>query len=310
VLWKLDTSEKFHVVQNFFGVGSTPVVEGDLLILGVGGSPAGSRPSSPDQLNEIKGGGSGIVALDKLTGAVKYQVTDELASYASPTVTTIAGRRWGFVFARGGLIGFEPASGKVDFEFPWRAKRLYSVNAATPVVVGDTVFISESYEIGAALLRAKPGGYDVVWKDPAGIRDPKAMRLHWNTPIAVDGFLYGSSGENSDDAELRCIDIATGKVKWSEPGLSRSSLLYVDGHFVCLTEYGHLHLLRATPEKYDAVANFVPKNKDKDAELGAGVATPNLLAYPAWAAPILAHGLLYVRGRDQLACFELIPAAK
>ena len=62
VLWKLDTSEKFHVVQNFFGVGSRPVVEGDLLILAVGGSPAGSRPSSPDQLNEIKGGGSGIVA--------------------------------------------------------------------------------------------------------------------------------------------------------------------------------------------------------------------------------------------------------
>ncbi len=309
-LWKLDTSEKFHVVQNFFGVGSTPVVEGDLLILGVGGSPAGSRPSSPDQLNEIKGGGSGIVALDKFTGAVKYQVTDELASYASPTMATIGGRRWGFVFARGGLVGFDPSSGKVDFEFPWRAKRLYSVNAATPVVVGDTVFISESYEIGAALLRAKPGGYDIVWKDPAGIRDPKAMRLHWNTPIALDGFLYGSSGENSDDAELRCIDLATGKVKWSEPGLGRASLMYVDGHLVCLTENGHVHLLRATPEKYDAVASFVPKNKEKDAEPAAGESAPNLLTYPAWAAPILSHGLLYLRGHDQLACFELIPAAK
>jgi outer membrane protein assembly factor BamB len=135
------------------------------------------------------------------------------------------------------------------------------------------------------------------------------MRLHWNTPIALDGYLYGSSGENSDDAELRCIDLATGKVKWSEPGLGRSSLMYVDGHLVCLTENGHVHLLRATPEKYDSVASFVPKNNDKNAEPAAGESAPNLLTYPAWAAPILAHGLLYLRGHDQLACFELIPAA-
>ena len=32
-----------------------------------------------------------------------------------------------------------------------------------------------------------------------------------------------------------------------------------------------------------------------------------LLKYPAWAAPVLSHGLLYVRGRDRLVCLELIP---
>ena len=32
LLWKLDVNTKYGVAQNFFGVGSTPVIEGDLLI--------------------------------------------------------------------------------------------------------------------------------------------------------------------------------------------------------------------------------------------------------------------------------------
>ena len=83
-IWKIDTAEKFHVIQNFFGVGSTPVVEGDLLIVVIGGSPADSHPIAPDRLDQVKGNGSGIVAFDKRTGAVKYQITDELASYRQP----------------------------------------------------------------------------------------------------------------------------------------------------------------------------------------------------------------------------------
>ena len=87
------------------------------------------------------------------------------------------------------------------------------------------MFISESYEIGSSLLRVRPGAFDVVWHDPPGLRAEKAMRLHWNTPIAIDGYLYGSSGRHTEPAELRCIELATGKLKWSQPGLGRCSLL-------------------------------------------------------------------------------------
>ena len=137
LLWKIDTAEKFGVIQNFFGVGSTPVIEGDLLIVQIGGSPSDSKLAPPGRLDLVEGNGTGIVAFDKRTGEVKYAITDQLASYAGPKLATIDGRRWCFVFARGGLVGFEPASGKVDFEFPWRAKVLESVNASNPVVVGN-----------------------------------------------------------------------------------------------------------------------------------------------------------------------------
>ncbi len=296
LLWKVDTAAEFGVVQNFFGVGSNPVIEGRLLIVMVGGSPPESQDVPRGALDRVVGNGSGIVAFDKMTGKVVYRITDELASYASLKLATINGRRWCFAFARGGLVGFEPASGKVDFHYPWRARILESVNASVPVVVGDEVFISETYGPGSSLLRVRPGGYEVVWADEPRSRD-KAMQTHWNTPVYHEGYLYASSGRHTYNAELRCIDWKTGKIQWSEQGLTRCSLLYADGHFVCLGEYGDLILLKANPEKFQPVTVLRLRDDDDDP----------LLEYPCWAAPILSHGRLYVRGRNHVVCLELIP---
>lgn len=292
LVWKVDTKTEFNVIQNFFGVGSTPVVEGNLLIVQVGGSPKGSPTND---FASLKGAGSGVVAFDKRTGKVKYQITDELAGYAGPVLATINGRRWCFVLARGGLIGFEPATGKVDFHFPWRAPDLESVNASNPVVVGDRVFISETYGPGSALLKVRPGGYEVIWSDAQKRPREKSMQCHWNTPIYHDGYLYGCSGRHTQNAELRCIELATGKVAWSKRGLTRTSLLMADGHFLCLGEDGELRLLKVNPRRYEEVSRGN---------------TEGLLKYPSWAAPVLSHGLLYARDEERLVCFELIPGNK
>ncbi len=305
--WKIDTAAEFGVIQNFFGVGSTPIIEGDLLIVQVGGSPEESKRVPPGRLDQVVGNGSGIVAFDKRTGAVRYKITDELASYSSPVLATIGDRRWCFVFARGGLVGFEPAKGSVDFHFPWRATILESVNASNPVVVGDRVFISETYGPGSALLRVKPGAAEVVWSDEQRRRD-KSMQTHWNTAIHVDGYLYASSGRHTENAELRAIELSSGKVMWSEPGLTRSSLLYVDGHFVCLSEDGTLRLVHVNPRKYEPIAESQLVEKPSEPN-PFGLRGRRLLKYPAWAAPVLAHGLLYVRGEDRLVCLELIPGS-
>ena len=157
-LWGVDTSAKFHVVQNFFGVGSAPVVEGELLIVQIGGSPPGRARTLLDTRDPIQGNGSGIVAFNKWTGEVVYQITDELASYTTPTLAIINARRWCFAFARGGLVGFDPRTGTVDFYYPWRAKKFESVNASNPVVVDDLVFISETYGPGSFATESPSGG--------------------------------------------------------------------------------------------------------------------------------------------------------
>ena len=255
LVWKCDTTSRFGVIQNFFGVGSTPIVEGDLLIVIVGGSPPEDKDIPPGQLDRVRGNGSGIVAFDKFTGQVKYQITDELAGYASPITATIDGRRWGFAFCRGGLVGFNPLAGTVDFQYPWRAKKLESVNASTPVVVGDEVFISETYGPGSSLLKVTPGDCEVVWHDDPRRRQ-KAFQAHWSTPIYHEGYLYGCSGRNSPDAQLRCIEWKTGRVMWTVDNAVHTSLLYVDGHFVCLEEYGRLQLIKANHRQCEVVTEM------------------------------------------------------
>ena len=306
-VWQVDTVREFGVVQNFFGVGSNPVVFGDLLIAMVGGSPADSQDLP---LDRVAGDESAVVAFDKFTGEVRYRVSDELASYASLRLAAIEARPWAFAFARGGLLGFDPRDGKLDFHFPWRANILESVNASVPVVVGNEVLISETYGPGSALLAVEPGGNSVVWQDDARKRS-KAMQTHWNTGIHQDGYFYASSGRHARPAELRCIAWRTGKVMWSQPGLLRCSLLYVDGHFICLSENGVLRLIRVTPESYQPVSQLVLRRGGEPVTtaLAAIAEEDMLLQYPAWAAPILSHGLLYVRGNDRLVCLELIPAS-
>ncbi len=285
-VWAVDTSKDYGVIQNFFGVGSNPVIVGDNVIVMVGGSP------KPTRIDLAQGNGSGIVAFDKRTGEEKYRFSDQLASYAS-LVSVESDRAWCFAFMRGGLLAFDPNTGKEDFLFPWRARILESVNASVPIVFDNQVFLSETYGPGSALLdfsSVKDGQPKVVWRDEEKSRD-KSMQTHWNTPIFHDGYIYGSSGRHSSNAELRCIDATTGKVMWSEPGLARASLMFVDGHFVVLSETGQMRLLKATEKKFDQISQkiIVPA-----------------LRSPAWAAPVLSHGLLYVRGKDRLVCLELI----
>src|SRR5262249_42827063 len=157
---------------------------------------------------------------------------------SSPVGATIDNQRWCFVLARGGLMGFDPISGKQRFHFPWRAPIYASVNACNPEIIDDRVFISEAYGPGSALLKITSGDPDVVWSDKAKRR--ASMMAHWVTPVFCDGYLYGDSGYRSPDANLRCIDFATGKVKWQTDGFGHSSLLLVDGHLVGLTEKGGL----------------------------------------------------------------------
>lgn len=291
VLWKFDTKDKYRFHQNFFGVGSVPVVDGDLLLVPVGGSEKGQRPVD---FREVKPNGTGIVAFDKKTGAVKYEALDELASYSNPIIATLDGKKTALYFSRAALVGFDPQTGATLFRYPWRSKSEESVNASTPVVIGDKVLVTECYGVGTAVVEIKGGKAKEVWTDADKDRFDKSMLAHWNTPIHVNGFVYGCSGRHDNDSDVRCIDLKTGDVKWQKKKTTRCTLMLVEGHFVCLGEYGHLSLFKVNPEKYEEVSKYeVPE-----------------LEYPCWAPPVLSHGVLYIRGKGKLLALELIPPKK
>jgi outer membrane protein assembly factor BamB len=276
VVWKRDLRVEYRQKQDFFGIASTPLVEGRLLIVNVG---------APD--------GPCVVGLDKASGKEVWRAGREWGpSYASPVPAVVHGQRRVFVFAggesdppSGGLMCIDPATGKVDFSFPWRSRSFESVNAACPVVFDNKVFISASYRTGSALLEIRPDfTHKVAWTT-------QEFALHFNTPIYRGGYLYGFDGRNEPDASLACLDVATGKVVWREipewtetlggrqqtVGTYRGSLLAVDGQFLSLGELGHLQWLDLTPKGYK--------------EISRAWLFP---ARESWTLPVLSRGLLYV----------------
>jgi outer membrane protein assembly factor BamB len=307
LLWEVDTSATYHVVQNFFGVGTAPLVVGPLrvgaeertlVVVQVGGSREGANPAAPERLDLVKGLDSGLVAFDIVSGAEVWRATNQLASYSVPVLATIGGRSLILAWMRDELVAVEPATGKLLDRFRWRSDELFSVVAASPVVSGDQVLLSECYGPGSVLLALENDSFREVRRDKPGARPRQALKTHWNTPVLRDGYVYGSSGRNAGDAQLVCVNWTTGVVGWSEGGLGRSSVTLVDDHLLILGEYGDLVLARATPEKYEEVSRVRPLDAASGREL---------LAPPCWAAPVIARGLVFVRGTGRVVCLDLMP---
>ena len=304
LVWQRDTRKDWNVPENFFGVGSTPILEGDLLIVMLGGQP-----------------NSGVVALDAKTGKtvwesvgektwhgkpktnwrgeppVNWASEDKQASYASPIATTIHGKRHLLCLMRQGLVSLDPRNGEVNFIRWFRAQVPESVNAATPVIVDDMIFISAAYyRVGSVLLKVRPDGksFDELWRSTA-------LELHWMTPIHHNGYLYGFSGRNEPDSVMRCVEFKTGKVIWERderwrpystkqpPVYGRGSLTMADGKLIALGEGGLLGLFKVSHEKAEEISRYQPPH----------------LHYPCWAAPVLSGKRLYLRSEDRLLCLDL-----
>lgn len=265
LVWQRQVNKEFGVRQGFFGVATSPVIEGNLLLLNVGGP-----------------GGAGVVAFNKETGETVWKASDQKASYSTPIVATVHGERLAIFYTAGGLLVLEPETGAERFRYPFRSRARSSALAATPVLVGDVVFLSATYRVGAVALKLEPSGLVEVWKDE------NAMQNHWATSIYHEGYLYGMDGRHERGSNFRCIEFMTGKVMWSaDEGLGRASFIMADGHFITMGEIGDLALIEVSPERYIEKARV------------------RVLKSPAWIPPVLSHGLLYVRNEHVLACRDL-----
>ncbi|MFK7736733.1 MAG: PQQ-binding-like beta-propeller repeat protein, partial [Pirellulaceae bacterium] len=168
LVWTRNLNTEFGVVQNFFGVASSPYIFENLLLVMVGGSPASSQSPSSSRIDLVEPNGTAVVAFDKKTGEERYRLGDDLASYASVAVEEIHGKPTGLAFLRSGLLAFDPLAGTECFTFPWRSSKFESVNAAMPVVTEDQILLSECYEIGSVLLQIQDSGQPSILRQDEG----------------------------------------------------------------------------------------------------------------------------------------------
>ena len=263
VLWKVDVRKQFEAGKGFFGLACSPLVSGRNVLINIGGRSAG------------------IIALDTQTGKIRWKATEEKSSYASPILTKINDQPHAIFFTREGLVSAEPSSGKVNFSHNWRPAMNASVNACTPVAVGNLIFVSTSYGKGAIVLEVDGKKTKTVWSGD------QSLSCHYSSVVHHDGYLYGFHGRQERGCDLRCVELKTGKVKWSFPGLRAGSVTLAGKELLVLTERGELVRGPASPNAFRPTARV------------------QLMGATVRAYPALANGKLYVRNGGKLICVNL-----
>jgi len=261
--WSHQTAKEFNVPKAFFGAAGSPLVEGGRVMANIGGSKAG------------------IVAFDARKGAVNWAATDDAASYSSPAAATIAGQRYAIFLTRNGLVGLDAATGAVRFQRPWRARANASVNAATPLVVENAIFVSAEYGPGAAVLRLDGSKLTELWSSD------DVLSNHYASSVYSGGVLYGFHGRQEYGPSLRAVDFKTGQVRWSQEKFGAGTVTLAGDQLIVMREDGELMLAPATPSGFKPTARV------------------RLLAATVRAYPAIDAGFLYVRNDDTLVCVDL-----
>ncbi len=265
-IWKVDTQKKFRAPNGFFGMACSPLIEGNAVLLNIGGE-----------------NGMGIVALNKINGKLLWKTLDGEASYSSPVMATLQGKNRAVFFTRSGLAVINPVDGNIDFQQRWRSRIHASVNAAAPLVVADQIFITSSYNTGALVMKSTKDGYKKIWSNDTSLSSQYASVMH------KDGFLYGTHGRADIPPipALRCVELATGKIKWSEDRFGDCQMILCGDRLTALMEDGELVLGQVSPNGWKEISRA------------------QVVGLDARRQPALADGRLYVRSKNQISCLEV-----
>ncbi|HSI36923.1 MAG: PQQ-binding-like beta-propeller repeat protein [Phycisphaerae bacterium] len=262
VAWKADVAKEFGDQTGTSGIkqwgnASSPVVDADHVYVAGGGS------------------GKTFVAFDKKSGKVAWASGAEKVTHSSPTLATIHGVPQVVFFVHAGLVSVDAKTGKEL----WRYAFPFNVSTATtPVVAGDIVYCSAGYKVGAGAARVTKSGDSWKTEELWRIKDEDQAN-HWTSCVYKDGHLYGIYGfKRHGDAPLRCVELATGKVKWEKKGFGPGGTILAGEDLVVQGDAGQIAIVKASPDKYTEVAagKFFDNGK-------------------CWNAAVVAGGKLYAR---------------
>lgn len=230
--WTRHTHADFGATGGYFGAGSTPIVEGSLVIVSVGGD----RKKA------------GIVAFHIDSGETAWTAVNDQASYSSPVAVTLGNTRHLLCITRLNFYSLDPQTGKDRFHAPFGA-RGPTVNAALPIVIGDHALLTASYGVGSEWLTLGDNQAAITWKN-------ELLSSQYTTPIVSEGLIYGIDGrQDGGPSTLKCIDPQTEKVLWSKPGMKYSTLIGANKQLLIMQTDGVLRMVRLSKDGYDEMGS-------------------------------------------------------
>ena len=271
LLWRKDLAKEY-AIESFQSGRASPLIDGDLLILHVGGIP-----------------GACVLALDRNTGREVWTALDEAVSNSSPVIVTAGGQRQLIVWTDDSVSSLDPATGALF----WREPMKTSNNDAipTPVCTGDLLLVSG---LMFKLDAEKPTA-TILWPDNLALL--KRTLSNTSTPLLAGEFVYSATRTG----ELVCLEARTGKELWrtnkvtaKKSGPSIHITPQGDAAFL-YTDEGMLIRARLTPAGYEELSRT--KLIDPVYPFGGHKL--------AWAPPAYANRHVVVRNERELICASL-----
>jgi outer membrane protein assembly factor BamB len=262
---------------------ASPVIENGLVFLN-----AGTTTSS-------------LMAFRTTDGSLAWRSQDEGMTHSTPVLATIQGVRQIIFFTQHNLVSLDPQSGTLLWRFAYPFNFSFGSLGVSPVVYQDMVFVCGAHAYGVGSVALQVALTDGLWTTTQlwKTNNPAA---HWMTPVCHEGFLYGQFGIQTFDsvnAQLKCVDLRTGDVKWSTNGFGRGATVLVNNHVLSLTEKGQLVLVKPDTNAYIEVARCL------------AIPNWNDTTNKCWNSPAVSDGRVLARSTYGVACFDFsIPALR
>lgn len=221
--------------------------------------------------------GSGGVAMDKMTGRIIWRSEQGVSGYSTAMPFKQGAQQCVALAGKGSYYAVMAANGKKLWEHPWETK--YFVNAPDPIFVkGNKMFISTGYRRGCALLQVGLGAPKVIWEN-------KRMSNKFNSCVLWKGYLYGY-----DEKDFKCLELATGREKWSVKRLGIGGQMLADGKLIVMSERGKLIIAEPSAKEFKPLASAQVLGGKKR----------------CWSTPTLSGGRIYVRDAGgNVACVDV-----
>jgi outer membrane protein assembly factor BamB len=219
-------------VQPLYHTAMSPVVDGNLVIVHIGGHNDGA-----------------LTAFDVASGEVRWSLKGDGPAYGSPIVVDLAGTRQVLTFTQTNFIGVARDTGQLLWKRPYTTSA--NTTSQTPLVFRD-IIIESGRGNGITAFRVRRGEEwttENVWHTDD-------VSVHMSDVVAINGVLYGLSHLNS--GQYFALDLENGKVLWtSDPRQGEHAAMARAGNTIfSLEQDAELVVLRASRTGFEPITRY------------------------------------------------------
>lgn len=220
-------------VEPLYHTAMSPLVDGALVILHVGGHDDGA-----------------LTAFDAATGTARWSWDGDGPAYGSPMVFELAGVRQVVTFTQENFIGVSASTGELLWRRPFVTPS--TTTSQTPILHGDAVIqAGRANGITAFRVVRQGDGFQTV-----DVWHTDEVSLHMTNGVVIDGVLFGLSHLNS--GQYFALDLDTGKVLWtSEPRQAENAAMIRAGSAILsLEDDAELVVIQNSRSAFEPLARY------------------------------------------------------